>query len=135
MEYADAETRIEAWLHDNLPQVGGRKVKTWADPHLPSNWPFTAPLVHVQRAPGEGDLALTLDAALLDIDVYASKADNARALAEQVRGLIRLLLPKYTWSDAVTVSGTATITPPCWTPDPSVYRRSATYRVILHGLI
>jgi len=135
MDYADAETRIADWLKTRLHPVENHAVKMWADPRLPQNWPFTAPIGHVQRGPGEADAALTLDSCLLDIDYYAKNADHARRVAEQTRGLIRLVLPRFTWPDGVTVSGTATISPPFWIPDPSVYRRSATYRVILHGMV
>ncbi len=128
-EYADVETRLAPWLHE---QVGH---KVWADPGIPDNWPFTAPLITVRRGPGEGDTALTLDSALLDIDVYAKVADHARQVAEQVRSAMRLVLPQHTWDDGVTVSGSFTVTGPFWAPDPSLLRRSATYRVILHGLI
>jgi hypothetical protein len=135
MQYPDAETRIANWLHDHLIPPDGQTYKLWADPRLPQNWPFTAPLGHVQRGPGEADTALTLDSVLLDVDWYAKNADHARSAAELTRSLIRLTLPRFTWTDGVTVSGTATLTAPFWAPDPAVYRRSATYRVILHGMI
>ncbi len=130
MEYADAETRIAGWLGDQLTGF-----KLWADPVLPHNWNFTAPIGHVQRSPGEGDAALTLDSAILDVGWYAADADKARKLAERTRWLIRFELPKFTWADGVTVNGTSTITAPFWGADPSVYRRSASYRVILHGVV
>lgn len=139
--YADAETLVQGWLHDRT------QVKVWADPRLPNNWPFTAPLVHVQRGQDFGDEQLTLDVALLDIDVYAKDPDHARGLAERIRGLMRLTLPHTTFPSGAFVTGVATVMAPCWLPyrdpggstraaiDPNIARRGATYRVILHGLV
>jgi hypothetical protein len=127
--YADPELLLSALLHE----VTGHKA--WADPILPDNWPFTAPLYHVQRGQGEGDLALSLDSVLLDLDTYAKNADHAREAAQQAWAWVRFELPHYTWPSGITVSGTATVTPPFWAPATGVYRRSATYRVILHGVI
>lgn len=131
MSYPDPELLVATWLDAHLDQT----TKVWADPRLPDNWPFTAPLVHVQRAPGAGDAQLTLDTALLDIDVYAKRADHARDVAEQVRGLIRLTLPYTTFSNGVFVTGTITVSAPSWAPDPTVARRTAAYQVTLHGVI
>lgn len=124
--YADPELLVATWLHDQT----GHKV--WANPGIPPNWPFTAPLIHVQRGQGEGDTQLTLDLVLLDVDVYSKVADNARQVAEQVRGLIRLVLP-HTQVGPAFVTGTATASAPAWAPDPSVFRRTAAYRVFLHS--
>lgn len=129
MQYADPETRIAEWLHTKL------KCKMWADRDLPANYDFTAPIGHLQRAAGEGDSVLTLDTAVLDLDFYGRDADRVRAYAEQARYEIRLNLRGYTWPDGVTVNGATTISAPTWAPDPQVFRRTAAYRVILHGLI
>lgn len=123
--YTDAELFLAEWLHTQLD------VKTWADPRLPEGWRFEAPLIHVQRSPGEGDTRLTLDAALIDVDVYAATAANARAVAERVRSAIRFTLPTHT-GGGVFVTGTQTVTAPAWLPDPAVFRRTATYRLYLH---
>lgn len=129
MEYADPELLLAKWLHEQTDH------RVHADPNLPSNWNWTAPLYHVQRGQGEGDTYLSLDSVLLDIDTYAKNADHARAAAQQAWGLIRFTLPHYTWPSGVTVSGTSTIAAPFWAPATGVYRRSATYRVILHGVV
>lgn len=126
--YVDAELFLAGWLKDTL------NIKTWADPKLNEGWRYEAPITHVQRAPGEGDTALTLDSALLDVDTLAARADHARATAEQVRYAIRVLLPGYTHPDnGLFVKSTQTLMAPVWLPDPKVYRRSATYRLILHS--
>lgn len=127
--YADPELLVSAWLHERLSH------KMWADPRLPADWPFTAPLGHVQRGQDTGDSVLTLDAAILDVDFYAKVADHARQAAEQARNALRLHLPGHTWPTGVTVSAVDTVTAPFWAPDPNVYRRSATYRVVLHGML
>lgn len=129
MRYADPELLISTWLGAQLNR------KTWADPELPHNWNFAAPIGHVQRAPGEGDTALTLDSVLLDIDWLAKVADNARDCAERTRALMRLTLPLHTFDGGPFVTGVQTVTAPCWAPATGVFRRSATYRVWLHGLV
>jgi hypothetical protein len=128
--YADPELMISAWLGARL---GG--VKVWADPILPANWNFTAPIGHVQRGAGEGDTALTLDAVLLDVDWYAADADHARTMAEQCRTELRLNLPLHTFPNGVLCAAVQTVTAPFWAPDPVVFRRSASYRVILSGMV
>ncbi len=127
--YADPELLISAWLRDRLG------CKVWADPRLPADWDFTAPIGHVQRGQDTGDSALTLDSAILDVDFLAKIADNARQMANQARTELRLHLPNHTWPNGITVSGVETVAAPFWAPDPNVYRRSATYRVVLHGML
>jgi hypothetical protein len=129
MQYADPELLISTWLG---AQTGK---KTWADPVLPSTWTFAAPIGHVQRGAGEGDTVLTLDSVLLDIDWIAKVADHARECAEQTRALMRLTLPLTTFEGGPFVTGVQTVMAPCWTPATGVYRRSATYRVWLHGIV
>lgn len=129
VRYADPETLVAEWLHDQLG------VKTWADPVLPDRWDYTAPLVHVQRGVGEGDVAPTLDVAILDVDVLAKLADNARRVAELVRAELRLTLPHHTFANGVFVQATSTVSAPAWLPDPSLFRRGAAYRLVLHGVI
>jgi hypothetical protein len=129
MKYADGETRLTAWLHTALG------CKMWADPRLPENYDFTTPIGHLQRSAGEGDTFLTLDSGIYDLDFYGAKADTVRAYAEQARYELRFNLPRFTWADGVTVNGVATLSAPAWRPDPAVFRRGASYRVILHGLI
>jgi hypothetical protein len=119
----------------------------WADPSLPDRWEFNAPIVHIQRGQDFGDEHLTLDSALLDVDIYAMVADHARALGEQIRTLIRLTLPLHTFDNGLFVKSTGTVMAPCWQPfrDPggsnrsaitaNIARRGATYRVLLHGMI
>lgn len=128
--YPDPETLVADWLKTVLP---GRKV--WADPRLPADWPFTAPIGHVQRGTDAGEVALSLDVALLDIDWVAKNADHARQAAADTRDQMMLNLPRYTFPNGIFVKAVQTVTAPCWTPSESLYRRSATYRVTLHGLI
>ena len=129
MWYADPELLVSAWVGE---QVGH---KTWADPRLPANWKFTAPIGHFQRGQGEGDTQLTLDVVLLDVSWYAADADHARECAELTRSELRLNLPLHTFPSGVFVKSVQTVMAPCWLPDPSVYRRGATYRIFLHGLM
>jgi hypothetical protein len=127
--YADPELLIAEWLHQRTTR------QAWADPRLPGDWTFKAPVYHVQRGQGEGDVALSLDAVILDVDALAKNADHARQAAQDAWALIRFELPRYTWPNGITVSGTATVSAPFWAPATGVYRRSATYRVTLHGVL
>ena len=129
LRYADPELLVAEWLHGQL------SVKTWADPELPERWDYTAPLVWIQRGQGSGDTVLTLDDVLLDVAVLAKIADNARETAELVRREIRLNLPLTTFDNGVFCTGSSTFSAPSWAPATGVFRREATYRVILHGVV
>lgn len=125
--YADPELLVSAWLKERLG------CKMWADPRLPDDWTFTAPVGHVQRGQGFGDERLTLDTVLLDIDFYGKVADRVRELAERARYELRVNLPLTTFGDGSFVTGVRTISAPCWAPDPTVFRRTAAYQVTIHG--
>jgi hypothetical protein len=127
--YADPELLISEWLHEQT----GRKA--WCDPELPHNYSFTAPIYHVQRGQGEGDNVLTLDSAIIDLDTLAQNADHARSAAQEAWSLMRLTLPLHVFDGGIFITGVQTLSAPCWTPATGVYRRSAAYRVFLHGLI
>lgn len=126
--WADPEIPVGEWLRDELG------IKVWMDPVAPSNAWDTAGWAWVQRAQGGDTLAVTLDDVLLDIDCYAAKADHARNLAQQVWSAMTLQLPRHTFSNGVTVQACTAFTRPCWAPDPK-FRRTATYRAILHGVV
>lgn len=125
--YADPELLVAEWLRDTLD------LKTWADPRLPERWDDSAPLAHVQRTPGGGDTRLTLDAAVLDIEVYSAIADNARTTAGLIWSAMRLRLPRHTTESGAFVTGVTTLVAPQWLPDPKYFRRSATYGVWVHS--
>lgn len=127
--YADPELTLAEWLHTQLD------IKTWADPRLPDNWRYTAPIAHVQRGAGVGSVPLSLDDVTLDIDVYAANADHARATADAIWSAMVFTLPATTFASGVFVTSSTATMQPIWAPDPKIYRRSATYRVILHGVL
>jgi hypothetical protein len=127
--YADPETLVSAWLNDALG------IKTWADPILPSTWRFEAPVAHVQRGRGLGAVPLSLDDVTLDIDTYAANADHARRTAGDIWTAMTLDLRLHTFENGVFCTFSGALTPPMWTADPKVFRRSAAYRVILHGFV
>ncbi|MET0416059.1 MAG: hypothetical protein ABW022_08565 [Actinoplanes sp.] len=129
MEYPDPERLIGDWLRDTL------SIKVWEDPKPPADKWITAPLAHVQRSPGGDTLALTLDDVFLDCNVYAANADHARSTANRIWSAMTLQLPRQTFQPSgVFVKSSTCPTRPFWMAD-SKYRRVATYRVILHGLI
>lgn len=127
--YADPELLVADWIHQQL------NIKTWADPDLPSNHSFTAPIAHVQRGAGFGGLALTLDDVTLDIDVLAARTDHARETASDIWAAMTLRLPGTTFPSGVFVKLCEATTAPLWTPASGVKRRSAAYRMVLHGLV
>lgn len=127
--YADPETLLADWLHTQLG------IKAWADPNLPDNWRFTAPIAHIQRGAGIGAAPLSLDDVTLDVDVYAANADHARDTAAGIWSAMVFTLPLTTFPNGIFVKSSSATMQPIWAPDPKIYRRSATYRVILHGVI
>lgn len=126
--YADPELLIAEWLHSVT------QLKIWTDPTWQGNERFTAAFVHLQRAPGSDDLALSLDEPLFDVDVYAAKADHARNAAHTIWTAMTFTLPRTTFANGVFVKRVRA-SPPTWAPDPKIYRRTASYRVLLHGVI
>jgi hypothetical protein len=127
--YADPEELVGAWLRDLLG------VKLWWDPTPPPNAWSTAAWCWLQRAPGGDDLALTLDDVLLDADVYAANADHGRKVANDIWSAMVLQLPKHTFDNGVFVTRSTCTTRPFWVPSQRGVHRSATYHVIMHGLI
>ena len=125
--YGDPELLLAEWLGARLD------AKTWADPELPDNWNFTAPIGHVQRGQGYGDSRYNLDTALIDIDWYAKRSDHARAMADQTRVELRLHLPG-TFFGPILVTAVDTFAAPSWAPDPSVRRRTAAYLITFAGM-
>lgn len=126
--WADPEVMVGEWLKDLLG------VKVWLDPKPPSDRWATAAWLWVQRGQGGDNLPLTLDDVLLDCDAYAANADHARNLGQQVWAAMTVQLPKHTFSNGIFVHSVSAQTRPCWAPDPQ-FRRTAAYRVILHGVI
>lgn len=127
LTWADPETLIGDWLKDL-----GHHVRI--DPHLRADSWANAPVTHVQRSPGFGGLALTLDDPLFDFDTYAARADHAREEAGKLWAAMTLQLPRTTLPGGIFVTKVEA-TPPCWAPASGVYRRTAAYRVILHGVL
>lgn len=127
---ADVELMVTERLRSRL---GGRKL--WADPELPENWNFTAPIGHVQRGQDASGSSLSLEVALFDISWYAATADHARAAAVEAHIEMVLNLPLYTWPNGVMCMSVQVAMAPAWLPDPSAYRRGASYRVYFHGFV
>ena len=126
--YADPELIVAAWLNN------ATGIKIWTDPRLPGNMRHTAALAHLQRAAGNDDLPLSLDEPLFDVDVYAANADHARTAAHQIWQAMVWQLPHTTFGNGVFVKRVQA-NPPRWAPDPQLYRRTASYRVLLHGVV
>ena len=129
--YADPELLVSRWLEERL----GRKV--WADNRLQGDWWTMAPVALLTRGFGEGDTQLTLDAGTYDLDWYGKNADHVREWAEKARGALRFELPLHTFENGIFVTGVQTISAPSWAPEfeRGVYRRTAAYRVIMHGIV
>ncbi len=127
--YADPELLISEWLHQ---QTG---LKIYTDRDWQGNERFVAAFAHLQRSPGSAELPVTLDEVLFDCDVYAASADHARNAANLIWTAMAFTLPRTTFGNGVFVKSVTVPTKPCWAPDPKVNRRTAAYRVILHGVI
>lgn len=126
--YADPELLIAEWLS------AVTELKIWTEPRWQGNERFLSAVALLQRAPGRDDLALTLDEATLDVDVYAANPEHARTAANDIWSAMTFQLPRTTFANGVFVKAVRA-SPPHWAPDPKVYRRTATYRVMLHGVI
>jgi hypothetical protein len=127
--YADPELLVGRWINTELG------VKVCVDPRLPHNAWATAPIAHIQRGAGFGAAALTLDDVTLDVDVYSAVADHARETAAEIWAAMTLQLPRLTLPGSIFVKKVECPMPPIWAPDPKIFRRSASYRLVLHGLL
>lgn len=127
--YADPELLVGDWIRDTLGIV------VREDPNLRHDSWSLAPVAHIQRSPGGFGAPLTIDDVLLDVDVYAATADHARATAGRIWAAVTLDLPLHTFSNGAFVKAATVQTAPFWGPITKGFRRSATYRVILHGLV
>ncbi len=127
--YGDPELLVAQWIVDHLD------IPARADPDLRPDWWAAAPMAHVQRGQGSSGLALSLDDVTLDVDVYGAQAATVRDAAHRIWTAMTLDLPLTTFDNGIFVTGSKAITAPLWAPDPSAFRRSAAYRVILHGVI
>lgn len=125
--YVSVPKLLKAWLTGVL---GYENVATG---RIPTNLTFLMPLVVVTRV-GGGDDVITLDAANVDIDVFAADEDGAEAQAEHIRRELRLHLPRYQYNGTV-VTKTETISGPRLLPFDSrnvVWRVGASYRISTH---
>lgn len=125
--YASAESVVRGWL---ATQFSPTRVVT----ELPADLAAVVPVIQVTRF-GGSDGTLTLDAANIDVDTFATTRDASRSLAEQVRAALRLHLPGYAASGAAVQSVT-TISAPRWVPyDNTALRRFvASYRITIHSI-
>lgn len=125
MAYIDVELLLTTWIHAT------RGVKCVTE--LPSNLADVLPVVQVQRIAG-ADVELTLDQAVVDIDVYAADRASARLLADQVRHDMRLNLHGYTGGGGV-VALVEVASGPHWLPydNTNLRRYQASYRVTVHS--
>lgn len=117
-----------ALLKDFGPTVGFEKV--FREP--PPNLSHAIPLVTVARF-GGGDDALVIDQQRIQVDVFASTADTAEQLGEDLRTALRLHLPRYTFGGAV-VGRVQTMSAPQLVPwaASGIFRSAARYQLTVH---
>lgn len=94
----------------------------------------TLPVVVVRRLPAGGAAVITLDVAIVDVDVYAADRAAARLLSEQIRSDFTLHLAGYIANGGV-ISNVESASAPAWVPydNTSLRKYSATYRVTVHS--
>lgn len=111
-----------------LPTAGFPKVLR----EVPPNLVHAVPLLTVARY-GGADTNEVIDKPTVQIDAFASTADRAEQLAEEVRTALRIRLVKYTFGGAV-VGRVATISGPQLVPwaQTNVWRASARYQLTVH---
>jgi hypothetical protein len=100
---------------------------------VPANLVAAVPVAVVRRIAG-ADTILTLDQAVVDVDVYAADRAAARLLSDQIRSDFRLHLSGYVFGGGV-VAKVETSSGPVWVPydNTNVRRYTATYRVTVHS--
>lgn len=131
--YPDAEALLVAWLKVVL---GLDHIYEGGPTDVPSNVQYIVPLVMVERFGGNDDV-LSLDRCNVDIDCYASDRSTAKALAERVRRLMRIALPRQVLAVGTVVTKVETVAAPTVLPyDPTPVRRvGAAYRLTVHHAI
>ena len=125
MAYVDVEQLLTTYI---AARRGCRAVT-----ELPADLTGNLPLAQVRRIAG-GDLTLTLDAVIVDVDVYAADRASAHVLAEQIRTDFRTNLTGYRFGGG-TVARVETINGPYWVPydNTNLRRYTAAYRVTVHS--
>lgn len=125
MAYVDVELMLTTYIRTR--QACG------AVTELPANLTAAVPVAVVRRIAG-GDEQLTLDQAIVDVDVYAADRAAARLLSDQIRSDFRLHLTGYISGGGV-VAKVETINGPFWVPydNTNVRRYTAGYRVTVHS--
>ena len=124
MPYPDVERLLVTYLGDALA------VRVVTD--LPANLQQVLPLVQVARIGGADDVVL--DAARVDVDVFATGRGAAVELAERCRGALRFGLAGQV-VDGVTVYRVRTGEGPAWRPyedTAGVRRFGAVYEITTH---
>ncbi len=129
LTYGDPELLVANWI------VATLDIPARADPDMRADYWADAPVAHVQRGQGFGTAPLSLDDVTLDIDVFGARADHVRDAAHRIWMAMLMQLPLTTFGNGIFVKHVSAISAPVWSPDPSAKRRSAAYRVILHGVV
>lgn len=129
LSYGDPELLIAEWI------AGTLDIPARADPDLRPDWWADAPVAHVQRSAGFGNMPLTLDDPIIDVDVYSAVAAHAREAAHRIWVAMTLNLPRHTFQPSGVFVMRVGATPPAWAPDPTAFRRTAAYSLVLHNLV
>lgn len=124
--FADVEAILESVVGIQFPAA------RWVTKN-PADLTSDLPVIRGVRIGGSGS-ALTLDDALVDIDVFAATRPEAKALASQLRSYLTFKLPGYRYLGAV-VANVLTSVGPSERPygNANVSRIGATYQITLHN--
>lgn len=125
MTYLDVEALLVAWI------AARKGCRTCTE--LPADLAAEVPLVQVHRIAGS-DLVLSLDQAIVDIDVFHTDKTAAHLLAEQIRTDMRLNLVGYRSGGGV-VANVETVSGPIHLSyeNTNVRRYTAAFRVTVHS--
>lgn len=130
--YGSVETLLQAAL---TAAIADSAVTVVVEPQhgLPRDLAYHLPVVTIVRS-GGADRVLTLDEAVVDVDVYAADYQHARDLAELIRRHVRLNLPGH-HAGGLVVSRTGTNTGPISRPwlAENIHRVGATYDLTVHA--
>lgn len=125
MAYVDVEQMLVGYINAR------RGCKTYTE--LPADMLGNIPLAQVQRIAG-ADPIITLDQAVVTVDVFAADRASAHVLAEQIRTDFRTNLTGYRFGGG-TVALVETASGPSWIPydNTNLRRYTAAYRVTVHS--
>lgn len=109
--YVDIQTLLGDWLIAHYPELAGPPVHVWVDADPPPDAAMRLGVVHLTGL-GGGAAAPAMVSPTVDIDVYGSTVEQARALTRLVFDAVMVDLPNTDLGDDVVVTKVGVLTYP-----------------------